>query len=81
MIRVCFGEMFPRRVSDNKLREIPRKGANHGLQETPDGREILREEVLRRRLPVEHARLERMSFQQQQLPHRQTELIGDHRPG
>ena len=54
MNRVCFGEMFPRRVSDNKLREIPRKGANHGLQETPDGREILREEVLRRRLPHGH---------------------------
>jgi len=33
------------------MRENPRKGAYHGLQETPDGREVRREEVLRRRLP------------------------------
>ena len=41
-------------VAAAEMREIPRKGACHGLQETPDGREILREEVLRRRLPDEH---------------------------
>ena len=42
-------------VAAAEMREIPRKGACHGLQETPDGREILREEVLRRRLPDENA--------------------------
>ena len=50
-------------VAAAEMREIPRKGACHGLQETPDGREILREEVLRRRLPDEHQRWILYQFQ------------------
>ena len=47
---VIRGSRFP--GGNKPMREIPRKGANHGLQETQDGREICREEGLRRRLPV-----------------------------
>ena len=51
----------------------------HGLQKTPDGREIQREEVLRRRLPDELADLAELPMDKHMLHVRPAE-VSDRRP-
>ena len=70
-------KVSPARFSINKRGIYPQKGAYHGLQETPDGREICREEVLRCRLPDEYRGSGKLLSRQHQLHVWTAELISD----